>query len=65
VVIARINQRTLRRVYRIWRNESMLTLKRIVGTSSTFYELHFRFYSIIVLRSVRRVAQSVQCLATG
>jgi hypothetical protein len=29
----------------------MLAFRRTVGTSRTFYELHFRFYFIVILRS--------------
>jgi hypothetical protein len=47
--IASINQRTLSRVA-----ENMV--RRIVGTSSTFFELYFRFYFIVVLRSEISVA---------
>jgi hypothetical protein len=34
----------------------MLAFRRMVGSSSTFYELYFRFYFIVVLRSETSVA---------
>jgi hypothetical protein len=49
--IASINQRTLSRVTQNVVKGVNACFRRMVGTYSIFYELYFRFYCIVVLRS--------------
>jgi hypothetical protein len=53
---ASINQRTLRRVAQNMVKQGILAFRRMVSTSTSFFELYFRFYCILVLQNETSVA---------
>jgi hypothetical protein len=46
---------------KIWWNEWMLAFRRMAGTSRTFYELYFRFYCVVALRSDSNYVKKIGC----